>query len=297
MNSIRRPMKAPTDPITDENLSLLNYPLVGSPKLDGFRCLVTDRPYTSSMKSFPNLFTMRELSDPIYRNLDGELIVGDPTDKKVFNNTSGPLRRIYGEPDFRFYVFDSPERVSLTYEDRWLSKLPKNEGRIIVLEQRILRNPDDVLIYEKEMLDSGFEGIMIRSFYGQYKAGRCTYREKNIFKRKPFVDTEGHVIGVFEAMENMNESFLDERGLLKRSKNQENLVPKDTLGSFYVKAKEWPTPFSASLGKGFTDEDKKMLWDNREKCLGMVVTVKYQLYGSLDAPRLPRITKIRPEWD
>jgi hypothetical protein len=297
MNEITKPMKAPTDPVQNEDLDYLDYPMVGSPKLDGFRCLVTDRAFTSSMKPFANLFTMRELANPVYHNLDGELVIGDPASKDAFEATSGPLRRIHGEPDFRFYVFDSLVDRHKSYEDRWLTKLPKNDGRIVVLNQKLLRNADDVLSYEKEMLNLGYEGAMIRSLNGSYKEGRCTYREMNIFKRKPFADIEGVVVGLIEAMENMNEAFIDERGLTKRSKNKENMVPKGTLGSFMIQASKWPKPFNAALGKGFTSDDKKAFWDMGQRCIGMIVTVKYQLYGSREAPRLPSVIKIQANLD
>jgi len=293
---LKRPQKAPTDVITDLELESLIYPIVGSPKLDGFRCSVADQPYTSSMKPFANRFVREELSHPEYAGLDGEIIVGDPKDPDVFYHTSGPVRRFDGEPDFRLYVFDNCNKP-FSYEDRWLNVMPNDFGRVIVLEQRILKSPEDVLAYEQEMLDTGFEGAMIRSLTGKYKEGRCTFREKNIFKRKPFVDIEAIVMGFEEAMENCNEQVTSELGLSKRSHNKENMYPKGTLGSFILWAPPWKKVFRAAAGKGFTDEMKQAIWNNRNKYLGEYVTVKYQAYGSRDAPRLPSVIKLRPSWD
>ena len=294
---LRRPMKAPTDPIKDEELDSLTYPLVGSPKLDGFRCTVTDKANTSSMKSFGNRFVQAELSNSFYKGFDGEIIVGSPTDPDVFHNTSGPVRRFEGEPDFKFYVFDNLTYKDKPYEYRWLSALPREEGRIVVLEQRTLYHPEDVIDYEKEMLALGYEGAMIRSLNGSYKEGRCTFNEKNIFKRKPFVEIEGVVIGCIEALENLNEQEENELGLMKRSHKQENMVPKGTLGSLLIQAPKWKLPFSSALGKGYDDQDKLNIWNRRAAIIGTVVTVKYQLYGSRDAPRLPSVIKDRPWWD
>ena len=64
--SLKRPMKAPTDPITDTELKTLSFPLVGSPKLDGFRCIVDGTGLTSSMKPFTNRFVAETLKNPIY---------------------------------------------------------------------------------------------------------------------------------------------------------------------------------------------------------------------------------------
>ena len=294
---IRRLQKAPTDVITDEQLGALHYPIVGSPKLDGFRCTVDDEPKTSAMKSFVNPFVVKELSDPLYHGLDGELIVGDPKDPDAFHNTSGPLRRHYGEPDFKFYTFDRFLDKDKSYDYRWLSMLPKDEGRIIVLEQRLLYFPEDVLAYEKEMLATGFEGAMIRSIYSRYKEGRCTFNELNIFKRKPFVDTECIIVGFVEAMENCNEQETNELGLSKRSHKKENLVLKGTLGSFLLQSPLWKKPFNAPPGKGFDDARKLDIWKHRVAYIGETVTISYQKYGSRDAPRIPKVTKLRPFWD
>jgi len=294
---IKRPQKAPTDVITNEQLEQLSYPVVGSPKLDGFRCTVTDQPYTSSMKPFQNAFVRKELTSPLYEGLDGELVVGEPTGANVFHNTSGPLRRHHGEPDFKFYVFDDFTNPNTSYKARWLESPPLNQGRIIVLEQRPLYSPADVIAYEKEMLEAGYEGAMIRSPEMLYKEGRCTFREKNIFKRKPFVETEAVIIGFEEKMTNMNEAVENEQGLMKRSHCKENMFPAGTLGAFILYSSLWKEPFSAALGKGFCDEDKARIWRNQEFYLKTIVTIKYQKYGSRDKPRIPSVIKVRPNWD
>jgi DNA ligase-1 len=300
---IKRVQKAPTDPITDADLQTLKYPLVGSPKLDGFRCIVDERGgRTSSMKPFSNRFIDTALRNPAFFGHDGEIIVGSPfkenEDDDVFHRTSGPIRRFDGEPDFRLYVFDNWRFGDLSYYERWLKSVPYlYHPRIVVLEQRLLTNAAEVLIYEKEMVELGYEGAMIRSLEGRYKEGRCTLREQNIFKRKPFEECDAEIIGLEEAMENLNEKVVDAQGLSKRSSHQENKYPKDTLGMFVLLSTRWSKPFKAACGKGFNDAEKKKIWDDRHSYLGRVCTVKYQKYGSIDAPRMPKVTRIRDNWD
>lgn len=295
--SIKKPMKAPSDPITDDQLSYLKYPIVGSPKLDGFRCIVDDGPKTSSMKPWPNLFINEELSGPIYQGLDGEIVVGDPTDPNMFHNTSGPVRAYGGKPDFRIYVIDNWEGGGYTYKERWLDHLPEERGRIIVLEQRLLNTPEEVLAYEAEMLGAGYEGAMIRSIYGLYKQGRCSFRDLNIFKRKPFVECEAIITGYREGMKNLNESHVDEMGRNVRSSHVANKVPKGTLGSWELKSELWVSKFTSAMGEGWDDVMKQDLWDHRDEYIGKIATVKYQKFGSRDAPRIPSVLKIRPAWD
>ncbi|MFA5396360.1 MAG: hypothetical protein WC346_10170 [Methanogenium sp.] len=301
---LKRPMKAPTEPITDEELKLIKYPVVGSPKFDGFLCNVDERGgLTSSLKPFTNRFTDRELKNPILRGLAGELIVGSPTAcdenglSQVFHNTSGPLRRFDGEPDFRFYVFDTHINGGYSYKYRWLDLEVPDHPRVIKVEQRLLHCADDVLKYEEEMVLAGYEGAMIRSLSGLYKEGRCTFKEMNIFKRKPFSECEAEIIDIEEQMANLNEAVLDERGLTKRSSSKENKAPKGTLGIFVLRSRLWERSFKAAAGKGFNDERKQEIWNNRQSYLGETVVVQYQKYGSIDRPRMPKVIKIRPSWD
>jgi len=305
--TIRRPMKAPTDPITDTELKSLHYPIVGSPKLDGFRCLVDERGgLTSSMKPFTNRFVAETLKNPIYDGFDGEIVVGLPfkedEDDDVFHRTSGPIRRFEGEPDFRLYVFDDWKRGDQSYNSRWVLWLkdPRRiEGpRIHILEQKLLYNTQDVIDYEQEMVETGYEGAMIRSLDGRYKEGRCTLNERNIFKRKPFEECEAEIIGFEEAMENLNEKITDSRGLSHRSSHQENKHPKGTLGNFILRSPKWNVEsFRAGTGTGFDDKKKQEIWDNKGACIGQIATIKYQKYGSVDRPRMPKVIKIRPKWD
>lgn len=294
MIEISRPMKAPSDPITDDQLQYLRYPIVGSPKLDGWRCTVSDVPKTSSMKDWPNLFIRQELSDSMYWGLDGEILVGAPNDPKAFFNTDGPVKSRGGEPDFRFYVFDRINAPNWSYKDRWLDDPPKQDGRIVVLEQRLLRTPEEVLQYERDMIAQGYEGAMIRSLTGFYKQGRCSYREMNVFKRKPFAEVEGVIVGFIESMENLNEQKMNETGHMRRSHHQANMRPKGTLGSFVIKCDKWPgRELTVAPGEGYDMSWRQDVWNHRESYLGKVATIKYQLYGSRDAPRIPSVTQIR----
>lgn len=308
---IHRPMKAPTDPITDAELKSIKFPIVGSPKLDGFRCIVDERGgLTSSMKPFTNRFVAETLKNPIYSGFDGEIVVGLPykenEDDDVFHRTSGPIRRFDGEPDFKLYVFDHWINGDETYNERWISNFHKlysgiksPNTRLIVLEQKILTTTDEVIAYEKEMVEAGYEGAMIRSLWGKYKEGRCTLREQNIFKRKPFEECDAEIIGFEEAMENLNEKITDSRGLSHRSSHQDNKHPKGTLGNFICRSPKWPSveSFKAGAGRGFNDILKQDIWNHKEEFIGRVVSIKYQKYGSIDRPRMPKVIKIREGWD
>lgn len=285
---ISRPLKAPSKTLEDRDLANLSYPLLGSPKIDGIRCLIDGQAKTSSMKLQQNYFIQEILSKPEFNGLDGELVIGLANNKDTFNTSTGPLRRLHGEPDFTFYVFDSFLSPKETYFQRWLLKIPElsfSSSRIQILPQIILKTPEEIQTYTQYCIDSGYEGAMIRSPEGIYKNGRATFLEGNIFKRKPLTDTEAKIIGFNEKMENLNPKKKDKMGLSKRSSHKRNKIPAGTLGSFILKSPLWKESFNCR-GK-INDSLASDIWQNQENYLGKIVTFKYQQYGSINAPRQP----------
>ena len=284
---IKRPMKPPSESISNEDLvGILKYgPLLGSAKLDGYRCVTMNGAFTSSMKKITNLYTQDILSDPIYNGLDGELIVGKPNLLETFNNTTGPIRKASGKPDFKFYVFDRHDMPGAPYSERLeaLESLPF----VHVIKQVSLVTVKGVVEYELRCVEGGFEGGIVRSPSGLYKPGRCTLKEGNIFKRKPTEDDECTIIGFEEQMLNTNKSKMNETGNMVRSSHKANKVGKGTLGKFIVRSPKWKNDFAIGTGTGLTDKLRQEIWDNREDLLNAIITYKFQMYGSIDAPRQP----------
>ena len=304
---IRGPLKAPTDSILDSQLNQLFYPVVGSAKLDGIRALPTGEIVLSaSLKPIGNKYIQKCLSHPEYGGLDGELVVGSPftthDEDNVFWRTSGPVRRHNGEPDFKFYVFDDWDYPKKPYQWRWLDQIAESNAianlpHVVVLEQRLLYTPQDVIDYTIECLEAEYEGAIIRSLDGFYKEGRATLREGIIFKRKPWEDDEAEIVGYYEQLENTNEQVVNNLGTHSRSSCKDGKVPKGTLGGFVLKSSKWNDTFNCGTIIGSTLAIRQDLWNNREKMLDEIVTYKYQAYGSKDKPRQPRIKGFRDKTD
>lgn len=288
-----RPMKGVK--VEDKDLSRLILPMWGSRKYDGIRSIVPNcQAKTTKMKPIPNKFTREFLSDPKYNDLDGELIVGRPRGEGVFNRTQSGIMSHGGQPDFTFYVFDivDPHSPYLERKARLLNR--KGYPRLHIVKQRLLESIDDILEFERESLDLGYEGIMLRSIDGGYKYGKSTLRQQWLLKRKPFLDAEGIISGFYEQMENTNEQKLNELGLHKRSKKKEGMVGKGTLGGFIVETEEWGT-LRVATGKGMTKERRQFIWDNRDSFFGAQLTFRYLPIGMKDKPRHP-ISKIDAEF-
>jgi DNA ligase-1 len=89
------------------DLDSLRFPLYASPKLDGIRAMVTDAGLVSrKLLPIPNRHLQLALSTDFLRGLDGELILGNPTDEDVYRRTNSSVMSRDGEPSVTFYVLD-----------------------------------------------------------------------------------------------------------------------------------------------------------------------------------------------
>ena len=299
---IKRPMKAESRNLEDEELYGLKYPVVGSAKLDGVRAVVIDGvALSSTLKPIRNEYIQRCIGRHEYDGFDGELIVGDADDPTVFNKTIGPVMRKAGRPDFTFHVFDRFVEKDKTYEERWLKKMQTVRDADLpfmsVLKQAELYSPADVLRFEKKCVDAGYEGAMIRSLSGIYKEGRCTKLEQNVMKRKPMCDIEGRVVGFGESMTNENPATINEIGETQRGTDQNYIRPSGSLGFLILKSDLWEKEFKVGAGAGTINEMRDEIWANKEKYLGKMLKFSYQPYGSVNGPRLPIAICFRDEDD
>ena len=286
-------------PLLAENIVVekVKFPVYVSPKLDGIRCVIIDgKALTRKLKPIPNNFirTTLESMGRMVEGLDGELIVGYPNDKDVFNRTSSAVMSRDGEPNFKFYVFD---RVGGgTYRDRWVERscYAAGDPRIEMVPQRIVFGAVQLAEYETKWVNKGFEGVMVRDPDGKYKFGRSTVKEGILLKIKRFADIEAEIIGFEERMHNANEAVLDERGYTKRSTKKDNMVPTGTLGALICKHPDYSDSFGA---QGFDNDTAKEIWDSQEKYLGKLAKIRIQKAGEKDKPRFPVFLGIRDELD
>lgn len=280
-------LSATADP---DKLAALPYPMLASPKLDGFRCLVFDGvAYSRNMKPIRNRYVQSQLRN--LDGLDGELIVGDPTDPHCLANTSSGVTSYDGEPDFKLYAFDSP-----LIEGPFQVRLDSIEDychheRVQVVPHRPVYNLLELQRYEAKVLEDGYEGVMLRHPMSPYKQGRATAREGYLFKLKRFIDGEGIVTGLEEAEENQNPAHLDELGRTKRTSHQANKVGKGMIGTILIDDEKWG-PMRLQPGI-MTHAQREYLWEFKEKFVGERVHWRAFGYGVKDKPRFGRFYGLR----
>jgi len=291
-----KPMLLPRE---TPDLTKLTYPIIASPKLDGIRCLMKNGVALSrTLKPIPNKHIQAwalKYDDELH-GFDGELIVGDPTSSTVYRDTNSFVMSHDKVGEFSYYVFDMWNEEVDTYDNRLddLRIIPFELDELTILESSECDNEKEVLVYENNMLDLGYEGIILRNPKGVYKYGRCTIKEANAFKLKRFEDAEAIIVGFEEEMYNGNDAETNELGRTKRSTAKAGLSGKGTLGAFICKT---PDGIEFKIGSGFDHADRTNFWDNQQSLIGTIVKYKHFPIGVKDKPRHPIFLGFRDKMD
>jgi DNA ligase-1 len=303
------------------DLSLLRYPVLATPKLDGFRCLTLEPNFdnrvipSASIKSLgvtrrlnmiPNQWIRTKLEQSCIPGLDGELMTGRMVDGKWisdnFNDIQSNVSSHDGFPEFRYIVFDYGHNyihecgTQMAYWKRLrqLEETPLPEF-CVKLMPIMVHNVEELMAYEAACLLDGYEGAMIRTPDSPYKFGRSTLKEQYLLKIKRFLDSEAVITGFYERLHNNNTAERSITGALERSSHQENMVPTGTLGG--IEVRDLSSNVSFNIGSGFNDSQRQSLWETRESLIGRTVTYRYQPHGVHDKPRFPIFVGFRAEGD
>lgn len=265
----------------------LKFPVYATPKLDGIRALTIDGQLVSrTFKPIKNKSIVEALSD-LPSGLDGELLAGN-----FQETTHRVMKEEETEGEWAYYIFDYvKDNLTTDYVTRIgeLMKLAgmsawKSANNIVLLTPKQIGSFEELMAYEKECLDKGYEGLIIRSGSGPYKCGRSSVKEGYMLKVKRFSDSEAKVIGFVEFEHNQNEAEKDNFGRTKRSDKKEGKVLGNMLGKFIL---ETPEGLTFGCGTGLSMEQRKEIWENQDKYLGRLVKYKYFEVGVKDKPRHP----------
>lgn len=268
-----RPMKAAD--LDGVDLRTLRYPLFGSPKIDGMRCLIRDgRALTSSLREFPNKSVQAFFANGRWNGCDGEIVVGAPYatgDGGTVLGRTGAVKSVEGRPDFHFHAFDLWSGPARNYSARLAEMLLlEPEQRASVLAHATLKDVGDLLRYEQTCLNLGYEGIIVRSMDGPYKYGRSTLREGIMMKLKRFIDGEAVVTGIVEAVENQNAPTINAVGLTERRGGKAATAPKGMLGSILATNVADGTPMNIGPGVMSHDE-RRRYFESPQSLIGQTV--------------------------
>jgi len=196
--------------------------------------------------------------------LDGELYNADYRDK--FEELSSFIRQVTpkaGHEVVQYHVYDLAD-PELTFERR-LTKLEGMIGTsdspkstiVIPVQTMLVANEEELMVAFEYFLDQGYEGAMVRNAKGLY----VFKRSADLQKIKEFDDAEFEIVGIEEG-----------RGKLAGH------------GIFNCKTGDG-TVFAAKM-KGET-EKLKDFYENPQKYIGRMLTVKFQGMTKYGKPRFP----------
>ena len=273
-----------------DSLSDVYYPCFLQFKIDGIRCLITDKGAVSrNLKPIPNK-KLRAMLNTLPVGLDGELLCSSDfqeTTHKVMSEDES----IDGVEFHVFDLFNTSEIYDIRRQAIQLMRLPEFVYKV---KTTLVNNVSEVLELEDEGLSKGYEGIILRSIDSGYKFGRSTLKQGWLLKFKRFVDSECEVIGSVEMFHNNNEKEINALGNTKRSRRSEGMVASDILGALIVKKGD----VQFQIGSGFTLKQRAELWKNRETLVGKIVKYKsFEQSGVLNAPRFPTFLGFRDKAD
>lgn len=282
----------------------LKPPYLMTPKYDGLRCLFQNgEAFTSSMKLQPNRFLQEVAGSGLLDGIDCEIIVGEPTAEDVFRQTT-PMRGRNADLPFVLYAFDDFSDPEQRAADRYarlaarVDKLSKTITPIRLVPMWFIKTIAELEAQERALIEMGYEGAMIRSPNSLYKFGRATACENALLKLKDMLDAEGEVIDIQEQMANTNAATKNELGRTKRSSAKAGMVGKGVMGAVLIRVVNGPfTGKEFWLGTGFSDEQRKQIWDEWPTARGMFVTFHYQRVGGYDLPRIASFKRFRPRHD
>lgn len=283
-------------------LSKLQYPLLASPKIDGIRFLrpANDGARSRSWKLLPNKRLQELVLNHNFAWLDGEVIVGeDAAAPGLFNRTQSAIMTADDQSPLSIFIFDHFYHKETSFASRTIIAeeavariQAAGINNVKYLKHILLNTPEEVLAYEQNALELGFEGIVLRNPHKPYKYGRSTFREQGLIKVKRFIDEEAEIVG-FEALErNTNEPTQDAFGLQKRSSHRAGKIADNLLGKLLVRNEQWG---EFAVGSGFDVATRQEIWQNKEAYLGKIITYKYQPHGVKEKPRAPIYKGFRPE--
>lgn len=277
----------------------LVFPAYASYKVDGIRATVRGGVvYARSNEPLRNINIQKKFGH--LENLDFELGAGDPTSDKLCRYTGGITNSI-DKPvdDVKAYAFDHIGDLEIPYSLRRKNTIiaahqhdPGSE-LVEVLDQVLVHDLQELLVFEDKALDLGYEGLIVRSPHAPYKPGRSTIKEGYLLKLKRFTDGEFKVVGFTERMHNGNEKTTNALGRGKRSSHQENKSGRGDLGALIL---EFGTT-TFQCGAGFSDKERSEIWSNQTAYLGKLAKVKYFARGMKDVPRHPTFLSWRDRSD
>jgi len=228
-----------------------------SSKLDGIRGVyMKGKLFSRNMKLIEGFEELEKELNMISQKYNLELIDGELFSKDIpFQVIQGYVMsrkniNVEDKEKIKFCCFavQKKEGIFTTKEMIYLLNLIKEQNDlkyVEILEYKEIKN-EEILEETQKMIDKGYEGLMLRHPNVSYNNGRSDHLLKVKFFNEidltiiGFIEGEGKYKGMLGALDCHNEVI------------------------------------NTEVGTGFNDEMRKEIWDNQNKYLNKIVSIKYQ---------------------
>ncbi len=273
--AVTKPMKAQTYDI--DKPKEIAFPCYGQPKLNGIRCLVkkvSDEQIVYNSKRGKSKDHVLQHLTPYLLDM---LEIGEELDGEIYrhgwslNYINSRASKYYeGETEqLQYWVYDTPKE-GMPQCDRWnwlkdrIATLHKHIKLINCFE---VTSHEDIVAKLEEWYALGYEGIMLRRIIGDY---RCGHRVNDLLKVKKWMDAEFVIVGAKDG------KGKDKGCVIWQCATKEG-------NTFWVKPEG-------------TKEDRQEKYNNQDKYMGCLLTVKFLNYSDYGIPEGNTVGKeIRPD--
>ena len=279
-------------PFEERRLAKWQPPYLLQPKFDGDRCRAKSyggQYYLLSSEENPiegvphieaeiNTLNNRDFE------YDGELYWHGQPHEKIHSIVSRGKENIHSDYiNIKYYVFDLVLAAPQASRLEAIPKLLAGMEHLYIVPVYVAYTLDDVLRYYDLCIANGYEGFICRHKDNYYTPKRSTF----IMKFKPKKDDLYRIAGFSMEID----KFGEEKGVLGRLICNSEIDDKRDVGELPPKS-NLPNGFFG-IGSGFTEQQRAILWDERDKLIGKLAKVKYQhITTASRVPRFPVFVEI-----
>lgn len=264
-------------PFEEKRLMKWTPPYICQPKFDGVRCRVISLSDSSSnhilVSSRENVIYgvphLNQIFDKLMlaAELDGELYCHGMSFEQIVSITSRTVNLHADYQKIQFHLFDIVNDQPQMRRQLLIEALRGLNPWIQVAPFWLCENLDDVMRAYDSLIELGYEGIIVRHHMAPYERKRSIY----VMKFKPKKEDEYEIVGYQEEI-------------------SINGTPKESLGAIICRSGDGN---DFSIGTGFSQEQRKEMWRNKEYLINRTAKVKYQhLTNGKQVPRFPVFVEI-----
>jgi len=276
-------------PFEEKRLEKWNPPYIIQPKLDGERCRAEFcgplgyNLASSQMNYFQSVpHIIRALNKTELRlELDGELYCHGMIFEDIHSIVSRTVNLHSNHEQMEFHIFD------IIINESQLQRSTRLYQRIVehlhpplkLVPMFLAENFEDIMRCYDQLLNKGYEGIIVRNVDAPYVRKRSTFMMKFKPKKKDVYPIKGYSV-------EMSIEGIIKPDLLGRLICDNGELNMPILGEYPPHTKLPEGYFG--VGSGPTEDKRRELWKQRETLPGNYVSVKYQhITPGKGVPRFP----------